>query len=137
MRVEPVNTPKTANFGAKVNLDFRYRDMAKLGPLKELSQKLEKSGTQNVYEFGKSIYTNPNKTAGKHDILLNGEKFDEVVQVPSGGTFELVKNFLQKCCDKEQELMGKLNPEISSKLDKIREFIKGLGLSVEDAKKWL
>ena len=51
--------------------------------------------------------------------------------------FSAQVNFLQKCCDIEDSLLAEINPEISSKLEKIRNFIKDTGLSIENAKKWL
>lgn len=137
MKVNAINTQNSPNYGAKVKVDFRYKEMLAYSPLKAMTQKLEKSGTENVYELGKATFTNPQRTAGKHEVLLNGQKMDEVVQSPADGTFGLMKNFLQKCIDKENEIVAKINPEISEKLEKVRGFVKELGLSIENTKQWL
>ena len=136
MRIDTLNVG-CANFGAKVKIPSNCKDIVPFSPLKELKSQLEKSGTENLYELGESTYTNPQRTAGRHEILLNGLKVDELVQNPADGTFGLMKNYLQKCIDKENQIVAQINPEISSKLAQIKDFIKTLGLSVEDAKKWL
>lgn len=132
-----VNNNDNRSFGAQVVLKNKYKDMLGHAPLKKMHEKLVKSGTSNVYEMGKSSFTNSIKTAGKHDLLLNGENFDELVQLPSDGTFGLVKNFLQKCLDKEISILPQINNEVAEKLESIRNFIKNTGLAVENVKKWL
>ncbi len=125
------------NFGARVKVANNYKDMLNFGPLKQLNKQLENSGTENLYELGKATFTNPQRTAGRHEMLLNGQKFDELTQLPQEGTFGLMQNFLKKCLDKENEIVSQINPEISSKLESVREFVKNIGLSVENVKKWL
>ena len=134
MRVESLNS---TNFGARVVLKNQYKDMLGHAPLKNIHNELINSKTNNVYEFGKSTFTNPQKTSGKHEILLNGEKFDEVVQTPQDGKFGLVKNFLQKCVEKENSLLPQISEEVATKLDSIRAFIKDTGLAIENVKSWL
>lgn len=135
MRVINVNNGQ--NFGATVKVGNQYKDMLNYGLIKNLHNQLKNSGTNNVYEMGKSTFSNPQKTNGKHELLLNGEKFDELVQSPSEGTFGLLQNFLKKCLDKETALLPEQNPEIAAKLDKIREVIKETGLALENVKTWL
>lgn len=134
MRVESLNG---TNFGARVVLKNQYKDMLGHAPLKSLHNTLLNSKTNNVYELGKSTFTNPQKTSGKHEILLNGEKFDEVVQSSQDGTFGLVKNFLQKCVEKENSILPQISEEVATKLDSIRAFIKDTGLAIENVKNWL
>lgn len=135
MRINNVNNQQ--NFGASVKVNNQFKDMLKFGPLKNLNNQLKNSGTNNVYELGKATYTNPQKTNGKHEILLNGEKIDDVVQNSSDGTFSLMKSFLEKCVEKENSLLPKFNEEIAAKLDKVKATIKETGLSIENVKKWL
>lgn len=134
MRIENVNN---TNFGARVVLKAPYSDMLGHSPLKKMHDELSKSGTNNVYELGKSTFSNPQRTAGKHEVLLNGEKFGEINQSPADGTFGLVKNFLKKSLDKENSILPQINKEVAWKLEAVREFIKASGLSVENVKKWL
>lgn len=134
MRIENTNN---ANFGANVILKNQYKDMLGHAPLKKLHNNLLNSKTNNVYELGKATFINTLKNAGKHEILLNGEKFDEVIQTPQDGTFGLVKSFLQKCIEKENSILPQINKEVANKLESIKEFIKSTGLSIENVKNWL
>ena len=134
MKIENINN---TNFGARVVLKTPYNDMLGHAPLKKMHEELSKSGTNNVYELGKATFTNPQKTAGKHEVLLNGEKFGEINQSPADGTFGLVKNFLKKSLDKENSILPQINKEVAVKLESVREFINGTGLAIENVKKWL
>lgn len=131
------NNINSTNFGARIQLKNQYKDVLGHGPLKSLHKELTQSGTNNLYELGKATFTNPQKTAGKHDLLLNGEKIDEIIQTPADGTFGLIKNFLQKSLDKELSILPEINKEVAEKLEKVKEFIKTTGLSIENVKKWL
>ena len=123
------------NFGARVKIKPEMKNVTEFGPLKDMKAKLENSGTANVYELGK--YTTIDKRNGVHEVLLNGVKFDEVTHKDSDGYFGVAKKFLQKSLDKEDSILAEINPEILSKLNKIREFIKNTGITIENAKKWL
>ena len=130
-----VNTISKTNFGASIKIDNKYSEMIKYSPLKQMKNSLEKSGTHNVYELGsyKQFY----KKSGSHDLFLNGTKFDEISTSVSDGYFGTAKKFLQKSLDKENSILAEINPEISDKLNKIRDYVKNTGLSIENVKKWL
>ena len=134
MRVSAIKNQNT-NFGAQVKVGYPYKDLLSFAPLKGMHEQLKKSGTENVYEIGKTVYSQ-NSKLGKNELLLNGEKFAEQRINPADGAFGFMKKFLQKCLDKETTIMAE-TPVVSEKLDKIRALIKDMGLSVENVKKWL
>lgn len=130
-----INTTNNISFGASIKVNNQLKEMMQFGPLKQIKKELEQSGTHNVYELGKYI---PNdKLQGSHEVLLNGEKFGELPHKTKEGLFTLAKNFLKNCAEKENSILADINPEINSKLNKIRDFIKESGLSLENVKKWL
>ena len=135
MKINSMAGQNSTNFGAQVRLNAPYKDMLMYAPIKTIHEQLKKSGSSNVYELGKTSYNQVSK-AGKSELLLNGEKFGEQAFSPSEGMFGFVQNFLKQCLEKETALMADA-PAVSEKLEKVREFIGGLGLSVENVKKWL
>lgn len=134
MRVD-FNSTNTRTFGAQIKVNNNLKEMMNFEPLKEMKTNLESSGTHNVYELGK--YSAKDKLNGVYDVLVNGDKFGEITHSSRDGLFTTAKNFLQKSLDKENSILADVNPEISAKLTKIREFIKTTGLEIRNVKNWL
>ena len=135
MRINFDNNVNSRTFGAQIKVDNKLKEMMQFYPLKEMKNNLEASGTHNVYELGK--YSATDKLNGTYDVLLNGDKFGEISHKTKEGLFTTAKNFLQKSLEKENSILAEINPQIGSKLNKIRQFVKETGLDVENVKKWL
>ena len=107
MKVNAVFNQSQVNFNAKANLKYPYVDMLNFAPIKSLDMQLRKSPTNNIYEIGKTTYSNGTKKLCKHAVLLNGEKFADVVQKKTDGVFGFVKKFMEKCVEKENMIAKK------------------------------
>ena len=135
MRINSIDNGNKNTFQANIKLDSKLNEMTKYGSLKEMKNAILKSETNNIYELG--AYKAHDKVSGSYDILMNSNKIDEIPTKSSDGYFGVVKKFLQKSLDKENSILAEINPEISNKLNQIREFVKSTGLTTENVKKWL
>ena len=129
------DSTNTRTFGAQVKVSNNLKEMMQFSSLKQMKKTLESSGTSNVYEMGK--YTPADKLNGSYDVLLNGDKFGEIPHKTSEGLYTTAKKFLQTSLEKENSILAEISPDISTKLNSIREFIKNSGLDANNVKKWL
>lgn len=106
MRINSINNGNKNTFQASIKLDSKLNEMTKYGSLKDMKNAIQNSQTHNVYELG--AYKAHDKLYGAYDVLLNGNKIDEIPSKSSDGYLGLLKKFLQKSLDKENSILVKI-----------------------------
>ncbi len=127
MKVLPSNN---INFKAQVKFDQLYSVEYFF---KDIKDQINNSGTSNLYEVKKV-----QGSSNYYQILLNGEKLKDSYLSKKEGEYTFLKNAYNQILGKEKSILAeKKGSKMNSALNALRKCARELGISIEDAKKFL